>query len=264
MEKFRTVTYEIHNPKIKKGSTVRFALLADVHGSVFGEKNRILVERIEKWNPDAILVAGDMVVRREPATIKSAQCFLEQISRKYPVFYAPGNHESKMRDAGYEYHREYQEYEDSLKQAGICMLYNERAEFEAKRNHFVITGLELPLEYYKKPFSPGLTREKIKELAGGPAPERINILLAHNPKYGDCYFRWGADLILSGHYHGGIFRFSRHIGAISSCFIPFPRYCCGDFYRGSQCMLVSAGLGEHTVPLRIHNPRELILIEMKA
>ena len=165
MEKFRTVTYEIHNPKIKKGSTVRFALLADVHGSVFGEKNQILVERIEKWNPDAILVAGDMVVRREPATIKSAQCFLEQISRKYPVFYAPGNHESKMRDAGHGYHREYQEYEDSLKQAGICMLYNERAEFEAKRNHFVITGLELPLEYYKKPFSPGLTREKIKELA---------------------------------------------------------------------------------------------------
>ena len=142
MEKFRTVTYEIHNPKIKnKEARSVLPLLADVHGSVFGEKNRILVERIEQWNPDAILVAGDMIVRREPATIKSAAVLSWSRSPgKYPVFYAPGNHESKMRDAGHGYHREYQEYEDSLKQAGICMLYNERAEFAAKRNHFVDHG----------------------------------------------------------------------------------------------------------------------------
>ena len=36
-----------------------------------------------------------------------------------------------------------------------------------------------------------------------------------------------------------------------------------DFYKNGKCMIVSAGLGEHTVPLRIHNPRELIFIEMK-
>ena len=37
MEKFRTATYEVHNPKIKK--SVRFAVLADLHGSIFGEEN---------------------------------------------------------------------------------------------------------------------------------------------------------------------------------------------------------------------------------
>ena len=112
-------------------------------------------------------------------------------------------------------------------------------------------------------FPPKLTSEKMEELMGKPDPEAINILLAHNPKYGRTYFRWGADLILSGHYHGGVLRFSRHVGAISSQFIPFPKYCCGDFYKNGKCMIVSAGLGEHTVPLRIHNPRELIFIEMK-
>ena len=28
-------------------------------------------------------------------------------------------------------------------------------------------------------------------------------------------------------------------------------------------MIVSAGLGEHTIPLRIHNPRELLVIDIK-
>lgn len=27
-------------------------------------------------------------------------------------------------------------------------------------------------------------------------------------------------------------------------------------------MIVSAGLGEHTIPVRIHNPRELIIAEL--
>ena len=115
-----------------------------------------------------------------------------------------------------------------MKQKGICFLANEKSKVVLAGNSFVVNGLELPLEYYHKPFSPKLTSEKMEELMGKPDPEAINILLAHNPKYGRTYFRWGADLILSG-----------------------------------QCMIVSAGLGEHTVPLRIHNPRELVFIEMK-
>ena len=59
MEKFRTATYEVHNPKIKK--SVRFAVLADLHGSIFGEENSALLKKIQENAPDAILLAGDMV-----------------------------------------------------------------------------------------------------------------------------------------------------------------------------------------------------------
>ena len=58
MEKFRTVTYEVHNPKIKKG--VRFAVLADLHGTIFGEENSALLKKIQEHAPDAILLAGDI------------------------------------------------------------------------------------------------------------------------------------------------------------------------------------------------------------
>ena len=261
MENFRTVTYEVHNPKIKK--RVRFAVLADLHGNEFGENNALLLEQIREYAPDAILLAGDMVVRMEPSSLKSGKKLLCTLAKNFPVFYSMGNHESKMSAQGHSYQKEYLAYETELKQNGICFLKNEKREVILAGNSFVINGLELPLEYYHKPFSPKLTDQKMKELMGEPVSGAVNILLAHNPKYGKAYFNWGADLTLSGHYHGGVVRFSRHVGAISSQFIPFPKYCCGDFYRGTQCMIVSAGLGEHTVPLRIHNPRELILIEMK-
>ena len=51
MGKFRTVTYEVHNPKIKNENGVRFAFLADFHGSEFGKNNSILIEKIRKWSP---------------------------------------------------------------------------------------------------------------------------------------------------------------------------------------------------------------------
>ena len=70
MEKFRTVTYEVHNPKIKK--SVRFAVLADLHGSIFGEENSALLKKIQENVPDAILLAGDMVVRMDPSTLETA------------------------------------------------------------------------------------------------------------------------------------------------------------------------------------------------
>lgn len=264
MGEFRTVTYEVHNPKIKQNQSVRFAVLADVHGSEFGTDNCDLQAKIRENLSDAILVAGDMVVRKDVSTLENARKLLISLAKDFPVFYGLGNHESKMKIEGHPCQSEYLEYEQSLRKAGVHILTNEKYEFQAKGTSLVINGLELPLEYYHKPTSPKLTDQAMEQLMGKPEPDAVNILLAHSPKYGRTYFNWGADLILSGHYHGGVLRFSRHIGTISPQLMPFPRYCCGDFYQDGQCMIVSAGLGEHTMPLRIHNPRELIFIEMKS
>ncbi len=155
----------------------------------------------------------------------------------------------------------------------MCFLHNEKTEFTIRGNRFTIFGLELPIIYYHKPNSPKLTLEKMEELIGKPAPQSINILLAHfglelpiiyyhkpnspkltlekmeeligkpapqsinillahNPKYGRTYLEWGGDLILSGHYHGGIVRFGKHIGLTCPQFLLFPPFCCGDFHRG--------------------------------
>ena len=184
MGEFRTVTYEVHNPKIKQNQSVRFAVLADVHGSEFGTDNCDLQAKIRENLPDAILVAGDMVVRKDVSTLENARKLLISLAKDFPVFYGLGNHESKMKIEGYPCQSEYLEYEQSLRKAGVHILTNEKYEFQAKGTSLVINGLELPLEYYHKPTSPKLTDQAMEQLMGKPEPDAVNILLAHSPNYG--------------------------------------------------------------------------------
>lgn len=262
MKKFITTGYEILTKKIKDSRGVRFVMLTDLHGLSFGEENRLLLEEIDRLKPDAVLITGDMIVRSEHSSLKPVETLIKHIVNKCKVYYSLGNHEFKPYSGGC-YQEEYLEYEANLSASGVCFLHNEKTEFTIRGNRFTIFGLELPIIYYHKPNSPKLTLEKMEELIGKPAPQSINILLAHNPKYGRTYLEWGGDLILSGHYHGGIVRFGKHIGLTCPQFLLFPPFCCGDFHRGESHMLVSAGLGEHTIPVRIHNPRELLVIDMK-
>lgn len=262
MKTFRTRTYEISSPKLHGKSSVRFALLADLHGLIFGEDNETLIGAIEKAGPDAVLVAGDMIVRTIPESLDAAQRLMERLTARFPVYYAPGNHEYKLCISE-KYREEYFAYEAALEKSGVHMLHNTRAKLEISGTDFYFHGLELPLEYYKKPFSPKLSAGVMEQLVGTPVQEGVHVLLAHNPKYGNAYFSWGADLIVSGHYHGGVMRLTEHHGLTCPQYLLFPPFCCGDFHRGSRHMIVSAGLGEHTIPVRIHNPRELLFIDMK-
>ena len=154
----------------------------------------------------------------------------------------------------------YSNYEKLLTSAGICFLHNEHTSVQLKGNDFVFHGLELPVKYYHKPNSPALSLTAMEEMIGTPSQPGFHVLLAHNPKYGNTYFSWGADLILSGHYHGGVLRLDQNHGLTCPQYLLFPPFCCGEFKKGKQHMIVSAGLGEHTIPVRIHNPRELVLI----
>ena len=86
--------------------------------------------------------------------------------------------------------------------------------------------------------------------------------------------------MLSGHVHGGIVRIPfyeknpeyrgpkkngpcwRLKGMLSPNVRFFPKYDGGRFERGGTTMLVSRGLGTHTIPFRFLNPGELIVLEM--
>lgn len=262
MKTFRRKTYEIETGKLKGNREVKFAVLTDLHGVVFGENNQELYQTIMDESPDAVLVLGDMFVRSNLSTIGAAEKLLSEISEHLPVYYALGNHEYALlekdgaRDA-------FLAYERRLTGAGVCFLHNEHTGMEIKGTDFVFYGLEIPMEFYKKPKSPALSLTEMENLIGIPHMEGIHVLLAHNPKYAHTYFSWGADLIFSGHYHGGVVRFSEHWGLTCPQYLLFPPYCCGDFHEGGSHMIVSAGLGEHTIPLRIHNPRELVLTVLK-
>ena len=125
-----------------------------------------------------------------------------------------------------------------------------------------LTGLSLPLTCYKKGRKPGGTEKQIRALAGPADPEHYQILLAHTPAYAEAYHRWGADLSLAGHFHGGIVRLPVLGGVIDTGWHLFPHYDRGIFPVGGGEMIVSAGLGSHTIPLRVNNPPELVGITL--
>ena len=88
------------------------------------------------------------------------------------------------------------------------------------------------------------------------------ILLAHDPTWGPVYSQWGADLTLSGHYHGGVIRFPLIGGFISPRWDLFPHYDYGMYQEGENKMLVTSGLGQHTIPVRFNNLPEMVLIDI--
>ena len=264
MKTFRIKKYEIVSSKIKEGE-IRFAFLSDLHGLEFGEDNSELLHAVRGFSPDAVLCTGDMLVRSESETLGTAKALLKKLAEEFPVYLSLGNHEYKLLvSEDYKSMREtYKAYEQELETGGIHILHNQYMEATIKENRIGVYGLELSLCYYDKFFSQKLTEEEITGFLGERKKE-FSILLAHNPRYGKSYFSWGADLILSGHYHGGVVRCGENIGLVSSHLRIFPPFCCGKFTRGEQNMIVSAGLGEHTIPVRFHNPRELICITVKS
>lgn len=258
---FRTKTYQLYTDKMDASASVRFALISDLHGVSFGDHNCRLLKTLEEASPDAILIAGDLNVTRYYDTLDVAYYLVSTLCRRYPVFYSLGNHEYKML-----FHEErqpiYAEYERKLTEKGACFLRNGHTDIILKEQKFTIYGLELPLPYYHKPNSPKLSLQTMESLIGKPDDDSVDILLAHNPKYGNTYLDWAADLTVSGHYHGGVVRLSENVGLCSPQFLILPPYCCGKFEKNGKYMIVSAGLGDHTIPQRFHNPRELILIDV--
>ena len=72
----------------------------------------------------------------------------------------------------------------------------------------------------------------------GAAGDGYQILLAHNPLWAKAYADWGADLVFSGHVHGGIIRLPFFGGILSPERRFFPKYSAG-VYDLSGCKPVS-------------------------
>ena len=85
---------------------------------------------------------------------------------------------------------------------------------------------------------------------------RLNLVLAHRPERFPIYAEAQADVVLSGHAHGGQIRlFGRGIYAPQQGF--FPRYTAGQYKIGRSVLYVSRGLG-NTIPFpRVFNTPEL-------
>ena len=256
---FEIVHYSIHSVKI--GKNIRFLLLSDLHNGQHGFHNADIVEAVSLEKPDLILCAGDMVIARTDETEEAVR-LLSSLQKIAPVAMADGNHESKLY---IHHHDEYEGIMESLVNEGVTFLHNSSSLFEIRGETVEGHGLEIPMEYYKKLTIPHFPqKEMVNLLDGRPDPRHFSFLIAHNPQFMPQYLRWGADLTVSGHFHGGVMRLTDHQVLISPYGMPLPRFGYGEYRWHGRVGIVTSGLGDHAVPFRFHNPMEIAVIDVLA
>lgn len=259
---FQTVHYQLRSKKIKAPVTI--VMLADLHNYTYGEHNETLLGEIKKISPDFVCIAGDMLIGHSQVPYDIAQETVVALAKDYQVFYGLGNHEARMRRNTQTYGTRYEDYMAPIKAEGARVLVNESVELMVKGNRFRIYGYDLPKKYFEKFNRYVFEETQVEEGLGKceTSEECYNILLAHNPVYFKQYAGWGADLTLSGHLHGGIIRLPIIGGVITPQAKLFPRYCAGKYQIGEKQMVVSRGLGTHTIPIRFNNKPELSVIHL--
>lgn len=268
---FVATRYDVDYGTNGTGDDWKIVFLSDLHNQEYGEGNEKLLRAVRDEKPDLILVGGDMLIRSTGEKSEKAARFMEQLPSIAPVYCANGNHEQKMKECEEEYGKAYQNYKKRLVDAGIHMLENEACTLKLGGQNVQIGGLEIPVSFFAKqvPWKhyDSFCDESPEQLMpeqfdmrpvkdGGP----YKILLAHQALYAETYADWGMDLVLCGHLHGGVVRLPGIGGIISPQLTLFPKYSGEHSRLGESDIIVSKGLGGHSIPIRLFDRAEVVVI----
>lgn len=230
----------------------RIAQVSDLHNSAMGKPGGKLLAALQGAQPDIIAITGDMIDSRH-TDIPAALEFAAEAVKIAPCYYVPGNHESRIS--------EYETLKQGLLDLGVTVLENEKVEIHHSGETINLLGVMDPsfeADYWQV-FPEDVMDKNVGDLS---QESGFTILLSHRPEMVDIYAQHSIDLALSGHAHGGQVRLP-FVGAV---YAPgqglFPKYDAGLFEKENTTMIVSRGIGNSVIPLRFHNPPELVLITL--
>ena len=248
----------LESAKIKADRTIVF--LSDLHEHQFGDSNERLLAAVDEAAPDLVLIGGDMIVSKGKADMAVSLELMGKLAGKYPVFCGNGNHENRLLWEPQVYGDSYEAYMHSLKKLGIRIL-DSRTEWYGE--DIAVTGIDLEAGAYRKFRPDHLTEEEMERKVGKASKERFQILLCHSPLYFSSCRSWGADLTLSGHFHGGTIRLPYLGGVMTPQYQFFLPYCAGEFAEDGKHMIVSRGLGTHSINIRLNNKPQVVVVDLK-
>lgn len=239
-----TTRYTVTNGKVPEAfDGFVIAQVSDLHNAAFGEDNARLLDALTEAGPDIIVITGDLIDSRR-TDVETAAAFAEAAVKIAPVYYVGGNHEARVPEAALV-------LEERMTAAGVHILHNESTTIMRGGAQIDLVGLDDPNG------TKGFSGEEIAALT---EQSRFTILLAHRPELFARYCAAGADLVFSGHAHGGQIR----LPLIGGVFAPqqgfFPEYTQGCYTEGDTTMVVSRGLGNSLFPFRVNNPPELVVV----
>lgn len=227
---------------------LRLVQITDPHLGPFMSEERLrkICERAVREAPDLILLTGDFLTfetQRSPDPLARALAPLSALPGR--VFACFGNHDHESPEL----------VKEALARAGVTLLLDEAAEVELPWGHVQIVGAD---HYWRG------REEALQRLAARypRVPGALRLWLLHDPSAFRCIPEGEADLVLSGHTHGG------HLGLLSlglphtivSAATSMPDH--GLWARGRDRIYVHRGTGHYGFPLRVGVPAEESVLEV--
>jgi predicted MPP superfamily phosphohydrolase len=245
-DRLKTRIYDIHTPKV--GSPICLAVIADLHSCYYGKKQKVLVNAINRKQPDFVLMCGDIVDDTIPND--NTIILLDQISGSYNCYYVTGNHEY--------FKKRIPETKKLFRDYGITILEGAYEIASVRDEKITFCGVDDPMS---KAFN-----QQLSYAAIGTTTGNYNVLLTHRPEKMKSYVENNFDLVVAGHAHGGQWRLP-FPGMTNGFFAPnqgfFPKYVGGYYKEQDTVMIVSRGLSrETTFAPRIYNPPELVIVNI--
>lgn len=236
-----TEEWVIHSPRLPRPfDGVRIALLSDIHGGRFGPGSKTLLEAVEQSEPDYIAISGDLV--DEFSDLSMLEPLLRGLTAIAPTFYVTGNHEWVREDT--------EEVISLIEEQGVTVFRNDYLTLEREGQTIVLAGVEDP-NAYADTETPKVFMERLRdEVPGDP----YTVVMYHRNNSIALWSGLEADVVLSGHGHGGVIRLPFVGGLLGVDRRPFPKDAEGLYTQGRTTLAVSRGLGGVRLFNRPHLP----------
>ncbi len=244
-------------PMKKLCGTARLVCISDLHCWSYGRDNCKLYKLVSEQKPDAIVIAGDMITRRASnKQVQKSTELIKKLTELAPVYYATGNHEADFLAVNG------MSLLDSVEKTGAEVLYDSYAEASINGNTLRIGAASG--RYFDGSERDKITFSMLEEIGKSEAP---SIAVVHQPEnvlFEKEHISWTADLYLSGHTHGGIWRLPIIGGVMTPAEGLFPKYDRGLFSVDDKTpIIINGGLAGYYFIPRVFNRPEICVINIK-
>jgi predicted MPP superfamily phosphohydrolase len=224
----------------------RIVQISDLHlGPILDRRFATrLVERCNALRPDLIAVTGDLVDGHVSRVADELEPFA-RLEAAHGVFFVTGNH---------DYYSGADAWVERVEWLGMRALRNQHITIGRDGAQFDLAGVE---DHHAHLVS-STQREDLSAALAGRDPQRPVVLLAHDPLTFRSAARFGVDLQLSGHTHGGQIWPFRYLVRLSTPFVV------GHYRRDASQLYVSRGTGFWGPVMRLFTPGEITEIIVRS
>ena len=226
--------------------------ISDLHNAEFGKNQKTLIEKTKEIDPDIIFITGDLIDSYN-TNIDISMKYIDGITDIAPIYFIPGNHESRIES--------YNELCDRLTSSGVKILNNKNIFIQKDSSSIGLIGLDDPA-FIQTSNQDELFKKLLVDLSKDIDSD-FKMLLSHRPEKIVDYKDAKVDLVFSGHAHGGQFRIPFVGGLLAPNQGFFPKYTSGIYKEDNTSMIVSRGLGNSIFPFRINNSPELVVVTLE-